>query len=98
MGYAKALLLDADRNNQSATIIDAPGHLAGRKALLIGQYALGLTWQYSTGKDVFQRTDYFFETPAGLLVASIVAPAEIQEAIRAQAEEVLKRGMIVEMR
>ncbi len=99
MGYAKALLKDAERTGSSIEIVDAPARMGGRRSLLLGQNAMGLGWKYydAASKRHLVRSDYFFNQPGLLLVVSMTAPEESHQGLRMAAEELLRNAVPVTM-
>ncbi|MFA5256908.1 MAG: hypothetical protein WC360_02050 [Opitutales bacterium] len=94
-GYAKALVLGGGQGAARTEIVEAPSQ-GSRKLLLMGMSPLGLTWKSFDARLQVPtlRTDYFFETPKGLLVVSIVAEVAIQPGVRSAAEDILRHAVI----
>ena len=95
MGYAKALVLGA-RRDETVAIIEPPGSELPRKTILLGAKPTFLTSERTNkeSKVVHRRTDYFLDVEEGLLVVSVVGRGD-EHAYARQAAEDLMRGASV---
>lgn len=93
MGYAKAIVLSAGKE-ETVTIIDPPGSELDRKQALLREKPLFITWQRTDNASgaAIVRTDYFFEIEEGLLVVTVAGDPRSQGAVRDAAERVMRFG------